>query len=129
MIVEIIMGITIEENIKALKDYTDEDKIEVSEGNPNGVYDIGGYSINWSLDLSSNIITLNIPNKPDLGTKIINENNPNAHYEGNKFYVKISADFELKHLLLNGQVRYRIHSGMHPAYGTKKYENIVLTTW
>ena len=126
MRVEIIMGITIEENIEALKDYTDEDKIEVSEGNPNGVYDIGGYSINWSLDLSSNTITLNIPNKPNLGTKIINVNNPDAHYEGDKFYVKITADFELKQLLLNGHRRINLP---HHGPRTIKYENIIITTW
>jgi hypothetical protein len=126
MIVEIIMEITFEDVIETLKDYPDEDKMEVSEGNPHGVYEIGGYSLNWSLDLSSNTITLNIPNRLDLGTKIINVNNPVAHYSGKKFYAEISADFELKKLLLNGYQRISLP---HHGPRTIKYENIIITTW
>jgi hypothetical protein len=88
------------------------------------------YPINWSLDLASNTITLNIINNPGLGTKIINENNPSAEFHidnDNKFNAKISADFQIKQLLLNGRVRYR--GGMHPAWRSKTYENIVITTW
>ena len=131
------MGIKIVDDAEILEDSNSEN--EIPQNIQSGIYNMesnmGSYPINWYLDLTSNTITINILNKPDLGAKIINENNPIAEFRivhfanVDKFSAKISSDFQIKQLSLNGQVRYRIHGGMHPAYGTKKYENIVLTTW
>lgn len=112
----------------------DDIEEEVTESIQSGTYDMRHNQINWSLDLSSNSITVKIINRPNLGTKIINENNPVIEYRSNdrftipRFYAKIIANFDLKHLLLDGHVKYSCgRIGRQSC--TKKYENIILTSW
>lgn len=92
---------------------------------------MGTNIINWSIDFSHNTITVEIP---PLGTKIPNENNPVAEFRRDgpnyrKFFAKISADFELRQLLLNGYKRYRISRGESKRTKTTRYENVIITSW
>jgi hypothetical protein len=89
---------------------------------------MGSYSIHWSLDLLSDTITLNVANRPVLGTKVISKENPRASfYVANSLDAKFSGDFNLKQLSLSGSVRLPPHH-FHP--GTlRKYENVIVVSW
>lgn len=123
--------ITEQEDVKVEDEIVENDHI----GNPSGTYNMTGNVIGWSLNLQTNIITLNIMNRPDLGTKVIDKNNAAAEYRVDQpwyhsFLAKISADFTLKQLLLNGSATY-LTGSPRPGqrWGRNKYENVLITTW
>jgi|SRR5687767_872320 hypothetical protein len=116
---------------------TNEDAVIESqtENIQNGKYYIGPYSLHWSLDLSSNAITLNIINKPDLGTKVISRENSEAEFLVDKpwyekLHAKISGNFDARQLLLNGSVTILTGSPRpRERARNKKYENVIITSW
>jgi hypothetical protein len=100
----------------------------------NGKYYMGDYSIHWSLNLSSKtiILTLNPIHVSQLGkTKIISRKKSEAEFRvdtpwNKTLYAKISGNFNAKKLLLNGSVITRHVRG---GWTTKKYENVIITSW
>jgi hypothetical protein len=125
------MGI-ISEKIDTKEDATIDEKTENIQ---NGKYYMGNYSLHWSLNLSSNTITLNLINRPDLGTKFISRENSEAEFRVDEPWyrglnAKISGNFDSRQLLLNGSVVILTGS---PRPGErwfrKKYENVILTSW
>lgn len=128
-----IENIITEEETKELENIEVETKESViSENNQTGTYVMFNRSINWNLDLSSETITLNIVNKPELGTKIITKENTIVrfsdfphHHMG--FSAEISGDYKLKQLLLNGYVIYNYHPPR--SYKKKTYTDVIITSW
>jgi hypothetical protein len=123
--------ITEPEDVKVEDEIVENDHI----GNPSGTYNMTGNVIGWSLDLLSDTITLNIMNRPDLGTKIIDKDSMTVEYRVDQpwyhsFLAKISADFTLKQLLLSGHATY-LTGDPRPSHrwGRNKYENVIITTW
>ena len=125
------MGITDEESEIP---ESGEIKGETFEDNISGTYRLPAYVVGWSLDLSSSTITVNV--NPDLGTKVITRDNTVVEYRidsprDKAFLAKISADFNLKQLVLNGYANYTVPRPHRPTstLKTRKYENVLLTTW
>ena len=112
---------------------TKEDVIPEDEMNiQNGKYYIGKYSLHWSLDLSSNTFTLNLINRPELGTKVVSRDNPEAEFRVDeptykRLYAKMSGNFDSRQLLLNGHAAY--YQGPPRGIRIKKYENVIITSW
>lgn len=101
----------------------------------NGKYYMGSYSIHWSLDLTLHRVTINITNRPDLGSKIIDKKFSVAEFRVDepwyrRFHAKISGNFTSRQLSLDGNVIILTGS---PRPGerwyTRKYENVIITTW
>ena len=101
----------------------------------NGKYYMGSYGIHWSLNMSSNTITLNIANRPDLGIKVISNENPHAEFHVDepwykRLNAKISADFNSRQLSLDGNVII-LTGSPRPSerWFTRRYENVIIVSW
>jgi hypothetical protein len=112
-----------------------KEEVTVYEDVQSGKYYIGSHTLHWSLDLSSNSITLSLTDRPDLGTRVISRENPEAEFRVDepwyrKLYAKISGNFDSKQLLLNGNVTV-LTGSYHPSERSrvKKYENVIITSW
>lgn len=109
-------------------------KILIASQHQSGIYNIGIiYNLSWSIDLFSNIISLNLKvGEYSYGIKTLDEHNTDAEYkaQGNppKSHFKISADFKGRQLLLNGFTRYRIKPNSNK-WHRKEYENVIIATW
>jgi len=107
-----------------------EDTI-IDENIQGGKYYMGSYTLQWSIDLSSNEITLNLANRPDLGTKVISKKNLEAEFHVDSprhkiLHAKISGNFDSNQLLLNGYVKFVM---LNHKWKRVRYENIILTSW
>jgi hypothetical protein len=125
------MGI-ISEKLETKEDVLLDEKIEDIQA---GKYYMGTHSLHWSLDLSSNTITLNLVNRPDLGTKVISRERSEAEFRVDQPWykqlnAKISGNFDSKQLILNGSVTL-LTGSPHPSERSriKKYENVIIASW
>lgn len=125
------MGI-ISEKMDTKEDDVAEDQTENIQ---KGKYYMATYSLHWSLDLSSNTVTLNLTNRPDLGTKVISRENSEAEFRVDepwyrRLYAKISGNFDTRQILLNGSVTI-LTGSPRPSERSKKikYENVIITSW
>lgn len=101
----------------------------------NGKYYMSDYAIHWSLDMSSNTITVNIGNRPDLGIKVISYEKPYAEFRVDepwykRLNAKMSGDFNSKQLLLNGETII-LTGSPRPSerWFTRRYENVIIASW
>jgi hypothetical protein len=92
-----------------------------------GSYDLGGYSLDYLIDLAKNLVRLTYRSE----LRILDENNISTTFSGGSFYGHysyiIAANFKTRQLVMNGKVCVRHHDV--EKFHCREYADIIIGSW